>query len=130
MAWKTPGNAKYAESDEWIIVDGDSAKVGLTDYAQDHLSDVVFVDLPEVGDSVTKGESFGTVESVKAASDVYAPASGEIIAVNEALDDEPELINSDPYGAGWIIEIKLSDAGELDSLMDAAAYAKHCDERE
>jgi glycine cleavage system H protein len=129
--WKTPENAKYTENDEWIIVDGDSAKIGLTDYAQDQLSDIVFVDMQvEVGDTVSAGDSFATVESVKAASDVYAPASGEVVAVNSALDDTPETINSDPFGAGWMIEIKLSDAGELDGLLDAAAYAKHCAERE
>ena len=129
--WKTPENAKYTENDEWIIVDGDSAKIGLTDYAQDQLSDIVFVDMQvEVGDTVSAGDSFATVESVKAASDVYAPASGEVVAVNSALDDTPETINSDPFGAGWMIEIKLSDAGEEDGLLDAAAYAKHCAERE
>ena len=129
--WKTPENAKYTENDEWIIVDGDTAKIGLTDYAQDQLSDIVFVDMQvEVGDTVSAGDSFATVESVKAASDVYAPASGEVVAVNAALDDTPETINSDPFGAGWMIEIKLSDAGELGSLLDAAAYAKHCEQRE
>ncbi len=129
--WKTPDNAKYTENDEWIIVDGDTAKIGLTDYAQDQLSDIVFVDMQvEVGDTVSAGDSFATVESVKAASDVYAPASGEVVAVNAALDDTPETINSDPFGAGWMIEIKLSDAGELGSLLDAAAYAKHCEQRE
>ncbi len=132
MAWNTPENLKYTENDEWIRVDGDTARIGLTDYAQDQLSDIVFVDLDSVdaGDAVKKGESFSTVESVKAASDVYAPASGEVVAKNTALEDEPELINSDPYGAGWLIEIKLDDAGELDGLLDAAAYAKHCEERE
>ena len=129
--WKTPENAKYTENDEWIIADGDTAKIGLTDYAQDQLSDIVFVDMQvEVGDTVSAGDSFATVESVKAASDVYAPASGEVVAVNAALDDTPETINSDPFGAGWMIEIKLSDAGELGSLLDAAAYAKHCEQRE
>lgn len=129
--WKTPDNAKYTENDEWIIADGDTAKIGLTDYAQDQLSDIVFVDMQvEVGDTVSAGDSFATVESVKAASDVYAPASGEVVAVNAALDDTPETINSDPFGAGWMIEIKLSDAGELGSLLDAAAYAKHCEQRE
>lgn len=130
--WKTPDNVKYTENDEWILVDGDTAKIGLTDYAQDQLSDIVFVDLDSVdeGDDVTKGEAFSTVESVKAASDVYAPASGEVIAKNDALEDEPELINSDPFGAGWLIEIKLSKPSDVDDLMDAAAYAKYCEERE
>ena len=130
--WKIPENAKYTENDEWIIVEGDTAKIGLTDYAQDQLSDIVFVDLSEleVGNAITQGEPFATVESVKAASDVYAPASGEVVAINEALEDEPEVINSDPYGAGWMVEIKLSDPSQLDGLLDAAAYAKHCTERE
>ncbi len=130
--WKTPENAKYTENDEWIIVDGDTAKIGLTDYAQDQLSDIVFVDLSEleVGGTITKGEAFATVESVKAASDVYAPASGEVVAINEALEEEPEAINSDPFGAGWMVEIRLSDPSELEGLLDAAAYAKHCEARE
>lgn len=126
--WKTPDNVKYTENDEWIRVDGDTAKIGLTDYAQDQLSDIVFVDLSEVevGSTVKKGEAFATVESVKAASDVYAPASGTVTAINTALEDAPETINSDPYGDGWLIEIKLSNPAELNDLLDAAAYAKHC----
>ncbi len=130
--WKTPANAKYTENDEWIIVDGDTAKIGLTDYAQDQLSDIVFVDLSEVevGGTVTKGDTIATVESVKAASDVYAPASGEVVAINAALDDEPEVINSDPYGAGWMIAIKLTNTADLDDLLDMDAYAKHCAARE
>ena len=130
--WKFPAELKYTENDEWIKAEGDTAKVGLTDYAQDQLSDIVYVDLgeAEVGNTVAQGDTIAAVESVKAASDVYAPASGEIVAANEALEDEPELINSDPYGAGWLIEITLSNAGELDGLMDAAAYQKHCEERE
>lgn len=128
--WKAPANIKYTENDEWILVDGATAKIGITDYAQDHLSDLVFVELPEVGDSVSKGEAFAEVESVKAASDVYAPASGEVVAVNEQLADAPETINGDPYGAGWMIEIKLSDPSELDGLLDAAAYTAHCEARE
>jgi len=128
--WKTPEDLKYTENDEWIRVEGDTAKIGLTDYAQDHLSDLVFVELPDVGEMLTKGEAFASVESVKAASDVYAPASGEVIAVNSKLDDAPETINSDPYGEGWFVEIKLSNKAELNDLMDAAAYAKHCAARE
>lgn len=126
--WKTPDNVKYTENDEWIRVDGETAKIGLTDYAQDQLSDIVFVDLSEVevGSAVKKGEAFATVESVKAASDVYAPASGTVTAINTALDDTPETINSDPYGDGWLIEIKLSNPAELNDLLDAATYAKHC----
>lgn len=126
--WKTPDNCKYTPNDEWIMVEGSTAKIGLTDYAQDQLSDIVFVDLGsvEVGGAVKKGSAFATVESVKAASDVYAPASGEVVAINAALETEPELINGDPYGAGWLIEIALSDPAELEELMDAAAYAEHC----
>lgn len=127
--WKTPENVKYTENDEWIRVDGDTAKIGITDFAQDQLSDIVFVDLPEVGDVVEKGDPFAIVESVKAASDVFAPASGEIVSVNEALEDTPETINQDPFGSGWIIELKLSAPSELNALMDAATYAKLCEER-
>ena len=132
MAWNIPEGLKYTENDEWIKVEGDTAKIGLTDYAQDQLSDIVFVDLDSVdeGDELKKGSTFSTVESVKAASDVYAPASGEVVAKNEALEDEPELINSDPYGAGWMVEIRLSDPSELDGLMDAAAYTAHCEAHE
>jgi len=128
--WKTPEDLKYTENDEWIRVSGNTARIGLTDYAQDHLSDLVFVELPDVGDTVTKGEAFAAVESVKAASDVYAPASGKVVAVNSALDDAPETINSDPFGEGWIVEIELSKPADVDDLMDAAAYAKHCADRE
>jgi glycine cleavage system H protein len=130
--WTILDNLKYTESDEWVLVDGNTAKIGLTDYAQDQLSNIVFVDLSEVevGSSLSRGDTCAAVESVKAASDVYAPVSGEIVAVNGALDDEPEAINSDPYGAGWLIEVKLSNPSELNDLMDAAAYKKHCDARE
>jgi glycine cleavage system H protein len=130
--WTILDNLKYTESDEWVQVDGGTAKIGLTDYAQDQLSNIVFVDLSEVevGGSLTRGDTCAAVESVKAASDVYAPVSGEVVAINDALDDEPEIINSDPYGAGWLIEVKLSDPSELNGLMDAAAYKKHCDARE
>jgi glycine cleavage system H protein len=130
--WTILDNLKYTESDEWVLVDGNSAKIGLTDYAQDQLSNIVFVDLSEVevGGSLSRGDTCAAVESVKAASDVYAPVSGEVTAINGALDDEPEVINSDPYGAGWLIEVKLSNPSELNDLMDAAAYKKHCDARE
>lgn len=129
--WKLPENLKYAESDEWIRVEGDTAQIGLTDYAQDQLSDIVFVDLSEieVGGTVTKGEAFGVVESAKAASDVYAPASGQIVAINSALDNAPEAINNYPYGDGWLIEIRLSNPSDLNDLMDSAAYLKHCEAR-
>lgn len=130
--WTILDNLKYTESDEWVMVSGSTAKIGLSDYAQDQLSNIVFVDLSDVeaGSTVTKGEPFASVESVKAASDVYSPVSGEVVAVNTALDDEPEAINDEPYGKGWLIEVKLSNPSELNSLLDAAAYKKHCDARE
>jgi len=112
---------KYAESHEWVKVEGEIATIGISDYAQHALGDVVFVDLPEVGDEVAAGEDFGAVESVKAASDLICPVSGEIVEINEALEDAPELVNADAY-ANWIIKVKLSDSAELDALMDAAAY--------
>lgn len=112
---------KYAESHEWAKVDGDIATIGISDFAQHALGDVVYVDLPEVGDEVEAGEDFGAVESVKAASDLISPVSGEIVEINEALEDAPEMVNADPYN-NWIIKVKMSDPEELDSLMDAAAY--------
>ncbi len=122
-----PTDLKYAKTDEWIRPA--TGEVGLTDYAQSHLSDIVYVELPEVGATVTAGESFGSIESVKAASDLNAPASGTVAAVNESLSDTPEVVNSDPYGAGWLIKIDVSEAGAFDGLMDAAAYEAYCNER-
>lgn len=123
-----PTNYRFAESHEWVLDNGDgTVTVGISDHAQNLLGDIVFVDLPEVGDEVTAKSEFSVVESVKAASDIYAPASGEIIAVNEALADEPEIINREPYEGGWIAKIKLSDAAELDELMDAEAYSASID---
>ena len=124
-----PADLKYAKSDEWIKVNGDTATIGLTDYAQSQLSDIVFVELPDVGASFKAGESFGSVESVKAASDMYLPVSGEVTEVNAALGDTPELVNQDPFGKAWMLKIKVANAGELDNLLDAAAYQKHCEER-
>jgi glycine cleavage system H protein len=112
----------YTDEHEWIDVDGDSACVGITDYAQSQLGDIVFVDLPEAGVRVAKGGDAAVVESVKAASDVYAPVSGTVIEGNAALSDDPGLVNSDPEGAGWFFRLTLDDAAELDGLMDAAAY--------
>jgi glycine cleavage system H protein len=129
MAWSVPENAKYLESDEWIRVEGGEAVVGITDYAQDKLSDVVFVELPDVGKTFAKGAVFGVVESVKAAADLKMPAGGEIVAVNDALVDTPETVNEDPFGAGWMVRIKLTDPSDLDGLLDPAAYAKHSEER-
>ncbi len=118
-----PGDLKYTENDEWIKVEGNVGTVGITDHAQDQLSDIVFVEIVAAeGDEVSKGDSCATVESVKAAADVYIPASGKVIAVNESLSGTPELINSDPYGEAWMIKIELRDANELDDLLDAAAY--------
>ncbi len=128
--WKTPDDLKYTREDEWIRVDGDTGTVGITDYAQDQLNDLVYVELPEAGDSFGKGDAFGTVESVKAAADLHMPIGGEVTAANNELEDEPELANGDPYGQGWMVRIKISDASELDDLMDAAAYAEYCDSRE
>jgi len=120
---------KYTKSDEWIRVKGNEAEAGLTDYAQSHLSDIVYVELPEVGAEFAQGQPFGSIESVKAASDMNLPAGGTITAVNEALADKPEVVNSDPYGAGWIVKFTLSNPGELASLMDAASYEAYCSER-
>ena len=113
---------KYTEDHEWIKVEGDIAIVGITEHAQDALGDVVFVELPEVGKTYAQKDVAGVVESVKAAADVYMPVSGEIVEINQALADEPSLANSDPLGAGWFFKVKLSDASQLDALMDEAAY--------
>ncbi len=127
--WNTPADLKYRKSDEWLRIEGDTGTIGVSDYAQDQLNDIVFVELPQVGAKLNKDESFGVVESVKAASDVYMPVSGEVIEVNKALEKEPELINSDPYGKGWIIKIRITDASGAAELMDAAAYAEYCKTR-
>ena len=118
---------RYAESHEWVKLEGEIATVGITDYAQHALGNIVYVDMPEVGDEVTKDEEFGAVESVKAASDLMSPVSGEVVEINEALEDTPEAINAAAY-ANWIMKVKVSDASEIDSLLDAAAYAKICEE--
>lgn len=118
---------RYADSHEWVKLEGDIATVGITDYAQHALGNIVYVDMPEVGDNVAQGEDFGAVESVKAASDLISPVSGEVVEINEALEDQPELINEDAFGA-WIMKVKVSDASELDKLLNAAAYAKLCEE--
>ena len=116
----------YSESHEYVKVDGDQAYIGITDYAQHALGNVVYVDLPEVDDEITAGEEFGAVESVKAASDIIAPVSGTIVEVNSALDDQPELLNQDAY-ENWIIKVELADKTELDNLMDANAYTAFCE---
>ena len=116
-----PDDLRYTDEHEWARITGDTARIGVSDYAQDQLGDIVFVELPAVGDTIAKGEVFGTLESVKAVSELYLPLSGEVVAVNTALTDAPELINQDPYAA-WIIEVRPSDAGEYDQLLTAAAY--------
>lgn len=117
-----PEDVKYATDHEWARVEGDEVVIGLADYAQDQLGDIVFVELPGEGDSFDKGEEFGTVESVKAVSELYMPLGGEIVAVNDALEDDPALVNTDPYGEGWLIRIKPADMSELDAMLDKAAY--------
>lgn len=124
-----PDNLKYTKEDEWILIEGEIATIGITDYAQDSLADVVYFELPEVGDSLAAGDEFGVVESVKAAADLYAPLSGEVLEVNSALEDAPELANSDPYGEAWILKMKIGNASEVDNLMDAAAYKAYLETR-
>jgi glycine cleavage system H protein len=124
-----PTDVKYTKTDEWIRVTGNEAEVGLTDYAQNHLSDIVYVELPEVGAEFKQATSFGSIESVKAASDLNLPVTGKISAVNDSLADTPEVVNSDPYGKGWIVKCTVANASELDGLMDATAYQKYCEER-
>jgi glycine cleavage system H protein len=129
MSWKTPSDLKYMRSDEYVKLEGETATIGISDYAQDQLNDIVFIELPEVGAEFAKGMSFGTVESVKAASDLMMPVGGKVIAVNDKLKDQPELINASPYGDGWIIKIQVSDASEASDLMDAKAYEAYCASR-
>ncbi len=123
-----PQDLQYTKSHEWIRTEDDTATIGITDHAQDELGDVVFVELPSVGDTFDAGETFGTVESVKAVSDLYAPISGEVVEVNQALEDSPEKINEDPYGEGWIVKLRTS--GESGDLLSAADYEKVLEEEE
>lgn len=118
----TPNNLKYSEDHEWVKVDGDTVTIGITEFAQSELGDIVFVELPDEGDEIEKGEDFGSVESVKTVSELYAPVSGEVIEINEELEDSPELVNESPYEEAWMLKIKLSDESQLDELMDASAY--------
>ena len=118
---------KYSESHEWVKVEGNVAVIGVSDFAQKEMGDITYVDLPEVGDEVVAGEEFGALESVKAASDLYSPVSGEVVAVNEELADTPEKVNEDAY-ASWIIKVEMSDASQVDALLDAAAYKAHIGE--
>lgn len=125
-----PKDLKYADSDEWVRVEGKTATVGVSDYAQSQLSDIVFVEVTAaVGETLDKGKAFASVESVKAASEIFMPVKGKIVAVNDALSGTPELVNSDPYGKAWMIRMEIADSAEVAGLMNAAAYAKHCDER-
>ena len=117
-----PDNLRYTSEHEWIRVEGDEAFVGITDYAQSELGEIVFIDVPTVGETVGQGEVFGSVEAVKTVSDLNMPVTGEVLELNEELDAAPELVNNDPYGKGWIIRISVKDASELDKLMDAEAY--------
>ena len=125
-----PTNLKYTPNDEWIKVEGNAGFVGITDFAQNQLSDIVFVEVVvSEGETVKKGDTCATLESVKAAADVYMPVSGKIVAINGALPDAPEKVNSDPYGEAWMVKVELSNPGELGQLMDAAAYEKHLQEK-
>ena len=117
-----PEDLHYSKDHEWVRVEGDIAVVGITDYAQDSLGDVVYVELPKAGEQFAANESFGSVESVKAVSEVFSPVTGEIEGINETLNDEPEKVNQDPYGEGWMIRVKMSNTGEVDSLLTAAEY--------
>ena len=117
-----PEDIRYTREHEWSRVEGDEAYVGITDYAQSELGEIVFVDVPTVGETVAQGDVFGSIEAVKTVSDLNMPMSGEVLEINEELDAQPELVNNDPYGKGWIIRIAVKDASELDNLLDAAAY--------
>jgi glycine cleavage system H protein len=125
-----PKEFRYTKEHEWISAKGDTATIGITDYAQHELGDVVFVELPAAGSKVTAGKTFGTVESVKAVSEIYAPVSGEVVEANTELHNKPETINSDPHGAGWLIKVKLANPVEVNSLMDAVAYEAYIAEKQ
>lgn len=117
-----PANLKYSKEHEWIKVEGDVAYVGITDFAQSELGDIVFVEIDTVGQTIETDEIFGTIEAVKTVSDLFMPVSAEVVAVNDKLEGEPELVNTDPYGDGWLVKVKISNVADLDNLMDAAAY--------
>jgi glycine cleavage system H protein len=117
-----PSDRKYSKEHEWVLVEGDVATVGITDFAQDQLGEVVYVDLPATGDLLAVGDSFGEIESVKSVSELFAPVSGEIVEVNAALGDTPETVNAEPHGAGWMVKVRVADASELDALMSAEEY--------
>jgi len=125
-----PPDLRYTRNDEWVRVEGHIGITGITDYAQAALADIVYAELPEIGQAFKQGEGYGEVESVKAAADLYLPLSGVITAVNATLKEHPEIINSDPYGEGWTVKFSIADLSELDKLMDAAAYEAYCQERQ
>ena len=125
MSHKLLENLKYSEDHEWALAEGEIITIGLTDFAQSSLGDIVFVELPEVGREISKGDAFGVVESIKSVNDLYSPVSGEITEINQDLEEKPDLCNSDPYGS-WIIKVKASAISELDALMDSAKYNDHC----
>jgi glycine cleavage system H protein len=127
MSTNTPAELQYSKSDEWVRTEGDEVVVGISDYAQDALGDIVYLELPQVGASFKPGERFGVIESVKASSELYAPVGGEVVAVNAELESNQEPINKDPYGQGWLI--RLRPTGEREELLDAAAYAAYCEDR-
>lgn len=122
-----PSTAKYAKSHEWVSLDGDEATIGISDFAVKQLTDLVYIELPPVGKSFSAGEEFGVVESVKAASDLYAPLSGEVTAANTDLEDDLAALSDDPFGKGWMIKMKVADPSEVEALLDRAAYEKHCE---
>jgi len=124
-----PENRKYTKTHEWVLLEGDVATVGLTDHAQQELGDITYLELPEAGDTITAGEPFGVVESVKAASDVYSPLDGEVVERNDAAIDAPEVINQSPYEGAWLVKVKMSDPSQLDGLLDAKAYDAYAAEQ-
>jgi len=120
-----PENLRYSKDHEWVSVDGETATIGITDYAQHQLGDVVYVELPKAGETFTEHEAFGSVESVKAVSEIFTPISGEVTEVNDGLNDTPEVVNADPYEGGWMVRLKMSNAGEVDALLSAAEYEEY-----
>jgi glycine cleavage system H protein len=124
MSFEVPEECRYLESHEWARKEDGTVRVGISDFAQDELGDVVFVELPEVGETVERESEFGVIESIKAVSDLYAPVSGDVVSINEDLFDAPELVNEDPYGDGWMLDVELDDESELDDLLSAAAYGE------
>ena len=121
----TPNDIKYTKEHEWVLLDGETATIGITDYAQSQLGDIVFVEFPDINSEINQNETFGVIEAVKTVADLFAPVSGEIIEVNSSLEDSPNFINSDPYGSGWIIKIKINDSNEYNGLMSSDVYEEH-----